>query len=234
MVYSDKYKFLPNVNTHDVDIEHIFLHLTDTPSTFSGTGGYLLKINVAETGIEFVDPSVVPTSIIVEDEGSTIQNTPHTTLNFIGAGVTVSDAGGGVANITISGSGDSGVFGFNFYDASSEYESYTNSTEYVEKLKMSLSNIPAGKYRIGWFYEWAQENSNWRFESRVQLDDTTTLCEIKIRPSESSWESWETNSGFAYQTLTSGNHTVDIDYCTSKWNKTSGIRKARLEFWRVS
>lgn len=43
-------------------------------------------------------------AIIVEDEGGPLPGTPHTVLNFVGAGVTASDAGGGVAQISIPGS----------------------------------------------------------------------------------------------------------------------------------
>lgn len=41
-------------------------------------------------------------NISVQDEGAPVQNTPHTTLNFVGDGVQVTDAGGGVAQISIS------------------------------------------------------------------------------------------------------------------------------------
>jgi len=41
--------------------------------------------------------------IIIRDEGPLIPNTPHSELNFTGAGVTVTDAGGGIANIDIPG-----------------------------------------------------------------------------------------------------------------------------------
>jgi hypothetical protein len=39
--------------------------------------------------------------VIVKDEGSTVTGGPHTAVNFAGAGVTASDAGGGVALVTI-------------------------------------------------------------------------------------------------------------------------------------
>ena len=45
--------------------------------------------------------------ITVQDEGSGIPNTPHVTLNFVGAGVTATDAGSSVATITIPGGGGS-------------------------------------------------------------------------------------------------------------------------------
>jgi len=233
VAYANKYKFLPNVPTHDVDMAHEFLHLTDTPATFSGSGTKLVRVNTQENSIEFVSPSEVPASIYVEDEHSSIDNTPHITLNFVGPGVSAVDAGSGVAEINIPGRSEDDVFGFSFSEESSENESYTNSTSYVQKLRMSV-DVPDGDYRIGWYYEWSQENSNWRFYGKVELDDSIGLAEIKVRPSESSWNHWHATSGFDYQTLSSGTHTIDIDYKTSKWNKTAGIRKARIEFWRVS
>ena len=48
-------------------------------------------------------PAGSGSTINVEDEGSGIPNTPHSSLNFVGAGVTATDAGGGVATITIPG-----------------------------------------------------------------------------------------------------------------------------------
>ena len=42
-------------------------------------------------------------SLTIQDETTVIPNNPHTTLNFTGPGVTVTDAGGGVANINVAG-----------------------------------------------------------------------------------------------------------------------------------
>ncbi len=63
-----------------------------TLTPFSGT----LSLGAA------ADPIVV-SGIDVEDEGTPLANNPHTTLNFVGDGVTATDAGGGVADITIPG-----------------------------------------------------------------------------------------------------------------------------------
>lgn len=49
--------------------------------------------------------------VIVEDEGTPVLS-PATTLNFVGAGVTATDAGSGVARITIPG----GIAGLTFED----------------------------------------------------------------------------------------------------------------------
>ena len=43
--------------------------------------------------------------ITLEDEGSTVAGGPHTTMNFVGDGVSVTNAGGGEATITVTGGG---------------------------------------------------------------------------------------------------------------------------------
>jgi hypothetical protein len=46
--------------------------------------------------------------VAVEDEGTPVAGGPHTTLNFVGTGVTATDGGGGTATITVSGGGGGG------------------------------------------------------------------------------------------------------------------------------
>jgi len=48
-------------------------------------------------------PTGSGSDVIIEDEGSSVANTPHSNLNFVGAGVTATDGGAGVATITIPG-----------------------------------------------------------------------------------------------------------------------------------
>lgn len=47
--------------------------------------------------------------VTLEDEGSTVTGGPHTTLNFTGDGVTVTDAGSSEATINVTGGGGGGV-----------------------------------------------------------------------------------------------------------------------------
>jgi hypothetical protein len=42
-------------------------------------------------------------TVTVQEEGTPVANTPHSTLNFVGAGVTVADGGAGVATVTVPG-----------------------------------------------------------------------------------------------------------------------------------
>jgi len=48
-------------------------------------------------------PTGSGSSVIVEDEGAVVAGGPHTNLDFVGDAVTVTDAGGGVANIAVAG-----------------------------------------------------------------------------------------------------------------------------------
>ena len=52
-------------------------------------------------------PTGAGSNITVKDEGIDVTNTPHTSLNFVGTGVTVTDGGSGVATVTIA-SGEGG------------------------------------------------------------------------------------------------------------------------------
>lgn len=77
-----------------------------------GTAGYLLQTNGAGADPTWVaPPSAYPT---IQDEGTPVAGNPHSTLNFVGAGVAVTNGGGGVATITIAGGGSGwdGVYDF--------------------------------------------------------------------------------------------------------------------------
>lgn len=72
-----------------------------------------LRLSIQTVGANGSDGATGPTgpqgpagagsSVIVEDEGSVVAGGPHTNLDFVGDAVTVTNAGGGVANIAIDG-----------------------------------------------------------------------------------------------------------------------------------
>jgi len=127
--------------------------------------------------------------------------------------------------------GGGAIFGTGFQYAESEGESSTTSTSYQEKLNLTTPSLGAGTYRVGWYYEWKFSNGNFEFKNRVQVDDAITLKETETTPR--SVGDWQGAAGFDYVVLAAGTHNIDLDYCSSKKNKTARIRKARLEIWRV-
>lgn len=126
------------------------------------------------------------------------------------------------------------VIGANEYETSAEAESSTTSTSWQRKLRLSLSGIEAGKYKIKWYYEWAYGNSNSQFKSQLQIDNADTYMEQEVRPTQASTSKYRDADGFVYVNLTAGDHDVDLDYCSSRDKKTACIRRARVSVRRVS
>jgi hypothetical protein len=99
-------------------------------------------------------------------------------------------------------------------------------------LSLTYNAPSAATYRIGWYAELNDPEtgffSNRLCLSRVQVDNTTTLAQVEVGSDRDAWFPF---GGFAYVELTSGNHTIDIDYASSEAG-TVGIRRARIEVWR--
>ena len=60
----------------------------------------------AGTLLDYVDQEIstaitLPGSVTVAEEGTPLGGAPHTTLDFVGGSITATDAGGGVATITL-------------------------------------------------------------------------------------------------------------------------------------
>lgn len=64
------------------------------------TNAVLYQNTDGATAWSVVGPATYPT---IQDEGGALAGAPHSTLNFVGAGVVAANAGGGVATITVAG-----------------------------------------------------------------------------------------------------------------------------------
>lgn len=111
-------------------------------------------------------------------------------------------------------------------------ESSTNSITLISKLQMSLSSIPEGYYRIGWYFEWSRDSIGSDFISQVLVDGSIDIANMNIEPKDS--ESWHPVSGHAIVLLETGSHTIDIMYGCESTSAYSNIRNARIEFWRIT
>jgi len=122
------------------------------------------------------------------------------------------------------------VHGSQFQQAVSEAESSTSSTIFQQKLRLTTPNLPSGIYRIGFYCEVYQSDKSKTTYVRVQTNDTITLA--SIGSSMGAINDKIPCSGHYYETL-SGINNIDIDYAVAV-DKTSYIRGARLEIWRIS
>ncbi len=182
-----------------------------------------------------VGPAGSGSTVLVKEDGAALGS--FTELNFVGSNITASDAGSGIADVTLSD--QALIFGSEYQYAESLTVAVTNSTTLIQKLRLTTSNLPAGTYRLGWSWLFNHDSNGDDFLGRVQLDDITTYGEIQVEPKDSAGNFNATGSnqkypvcGFANIVL-SGLHTVDIDFATSNAVNESSIWDARLELWRV-
>lgn len=77
--------------------------------------------------------------VTLEDEGTTVTGGPHTTVDFVGAGVSVADAGGGQATVTINGSNQTII-----YDGASPTINSTFSSMEFSGSGVSVTDQGAG------------------------------------------------------------------------------------------
>lgn len=203
-------------------------HLNDIAIS-SPSNGQVLKYN----GSNWVnDNDSDSKTIIVKDEGTDVNNTPHTSLNFVGSGVTVTDGGSGVATVTIQG--NTPIFGTQYYFASSTSVSQTTSTSFQQKVRITTGSIPSGNYRVGCCYNWRGSSTSYDVQVRVQIDDTSTIIEHRQEPKDSGSNQQYISSGFNMIKLAAGTHDIDLDYATGNSNAVAYIWNAYLEIWRVS
>lgn len=184
-------------------------------------------------------PSGSGSTINVYDDGVLVSGSPFEALNFSEATISGSSTVSGGVDIEVSSGGSgSSIFGSEYDYAESEGESSTTATTWQQKVRLSVSNIPTGTYRIGWSYEWSfstQESSNAAFT--VNIDEgvnTIHQSEMGVAKNvEYNDGSFFGSGGFGHEPLSVGNHTIDLNFKASAAG-TTYIRKARLEIWRVS
>ena len=213
---------------------------TTTITTKVDAGGLVITTLGGPAGLNGVDgangtdgedgapgPSGSGSTINVYDEGSVVSGSPFQTMNFNGLDVEESVTSGTV-DVTYTPP----VFGTWYGWTTSESESSTTSTSWQQKLRYSLTGIPAGNYRIGYQWEWRRNHVVTDFRARVQIDDTTTIANMNYESKDVN--SWHLDQGFYIAALTAGNHYIDVDYSGETTAYTSYIRATRIECYRVS
>lgn len=172
-------------------------------------------------------------NVEIAEDGSNVANTPHSRINFKNCEAT--DAGSGTVDVTP-------IFGsHNDEDEKSTQQTTTNeNTNGVNYHRFTTQNIPAGKYRIGWFYVWRFSSTGDEFMARVRVDSDNSLILTpedwhQQEPKDSGSEQKFHTSGFGYVTFTSaGTHTIDLDFRRDGGGGTAFLFANRFEIWRVS
>lgn len=114
----------------------------------------------------------------------------------------------------------------------------TGTLAFQNKISLNVGTVPAGTYRISVSYLWAQSGSGStgnQFQARVQLDGTTTLWTHAQRAVYNDSAERMPVSTFIFVTfVSSGAHTITLDYAVGVVSATALITGARMEFWQVT
>ncbi len=108
-------------------------------------------------------------------------------------------------------------------------ESTTTNTAYQRKVRLNMNITTSGTYRMGWTGTISSSANNQEVACRVQLNDVTPNLDVQ----QSKGKDIVSIGGFHYQVLTSGSHTLDLDW-KAVAGGTAKIEKARLEYWAES
>jgi hypothetical protein len=130
---------------------------------------------------------------------------------------------------------DGPAFGKDFVQVSVDGEStYTGTVNYQVKATLNTpAGLPAGTYRIGWYVEFRNQSSIADdVRMRVREGAATDLCLINVEFKDQT--NYIPASGFMYRALTGGPYAYTLEYSLENAADTVAIRRARLEFWRVS
>ncbi len=133
-----------------------------------------------------------------------------------------------IENISIS---TPAPFGLEFLQVSSEGESTTTGTGFIQKVRLTTLTL-LGTYRIGWSIEIKNDNvAGGTF--RLHMDDTTFLGSGEVNNGTSP--DYIEQTGFKYETFSSGTHTFDLDFRSQfVLGNTTSVQRARIEIWKVA
>ena len=166
--------------------------------------------------------------IDIEDAGTPIANTPHTTLNF--TGFTVADGGGGTADITAAGG--SSVFGEDYQIVTSLARSTTSFSSFQTKLTLTTP-VLTGTYRIEWMGVVDQSNTQDSVEARLinRITGSNVGVVQRVEPKDTDnriYVGGIHNEAFAAETKSFAIRWRQQD------GSTAAIANAVIEVWRVS
>lgn len=121
-----------------------------------------------------------------------------------------------------------------------------NQTTTFDDYLILTTTVPeTGNYKISWSYTWSYNNGGDDFNARIQIDNSTTIMEHKQEPKDTAGtgESLSTTaggtvnsgtnqkhlaSGFDIVNLTSGSHTIDLDFSSTTANAEATIYRGIL------
>jgi len=205
-----------------------------TESTASSGATAIVWTNDILTGFSGLTPGAE--YYVSTTSAGEITTTKPSSGSIISAGVakTATELDIHIIVLPTASSGTSSIFGSQYQVVESDgLSSITGTTALQEKLRLDVTDLPLGQYKIAWNFDWLYSNTNNKFQASIEIDDGFTFIHMMTQePQDSSNEYNE--SGFNILTDFSGTHHFDLDYRTLNASHTAKILMARMEIWRVA
>jgi hypothetical protein len=129
-------------------------------------------------------------------------------------------------------SGSSSIFGADYQIEVVEGTSTTTSSTMQDKVTLTTPAL-TGTYRVAFFCEIMIGTANARHRCQLyNVTDAAELCFDDTRPSLASM--YTVRSGFQNVTFAGAAQTFKIQFANQNNSATVTIRRARIEFWRIS
>lgn len=114
--------------------------------------------------------------------------------------------------------------------AVAEGQDSTTSTDWQQKLRLTLNGLDEGTYIVQWYCELRHSNNTAteRAEMQVEVNDMTQIG-YSLWP----YNLFEDSGGFAVYDFSAGDYTIDLDF-RQQSGGTAYIRRARLLLWRIA
>ena len=119
-------------------------------------------------------------------------------------------------------------FASKFQDTEDNAETTDTFTTWQQKLRLTTTNLPLGKYRLGYNVEIKSSGG----ESQFRIYHQTATTELGFGSIDMDIPNYTNQSGFKYLSSLSGVNNFDIDY--KAISGSTYIKNARIELQRIS
>lgn len=125
------------------------------------------------------------------------------------------------------------LFGRDYGFAEDNVGGSTTSVAYIQVVRLTTASLNAGTYKISWTIDVRTSKNQQAIFAQVELDDTTQLQEHGPIHIEDTGD-YRTAGSFRDLVLTSGVHTIDLDFrIEGGGGQVGSYRNARIEFFRL-
>lgn len=116
-----------------------------------------------------------------------------------------------------------------YHEESSRAVSSTTDNKWTEKMRLSTSYLPEGRYRVAASFKISSESQFNIIRVRVRIENDK-LMESNIRPTQG--QTWYEVSGFDYWEG-SGEQDIIMEFCSLIKGRQVNLRGANIEMWRA-